>query len=97
MPNKIERWIPPRPRQRSTREKAHYCSRDWKAKRERIMVRDANVCRRCGLVVSGRDANVDHIIPLADGGTDDDANLETLCRSCHSRKTVGEQRRRGQL
>ncbi len=32
--------------------------------------------------------HVDHIVPLAAGGTHDDSNLQTLCASCHSRKTV---------
>ncbi len=31
---------------------------------------------------------VDHIVPLRDGGTNDDANLQCLCASCHSRKTA---------
>jgi len=31
---------------------------------------------------------VDHIRPLSQGGTNDEANLQTLCWSCHSRKTV---------
>ena len=35
-------------------------------------------------------AEVDHIIPLARGGTNDLANLQPLCKSCHSRKTMRE-------
>jgi 5-methylcytosine-specific restriction protein A len=31
---------------------------------------------------------VDHIVPLSRGGTHDESNLQTLCASCHSRKTV---------
>jgi 5-methylcytosine-specific restriction endonuclease McrA len=96
MPKKIERWTPPRfvsvPRHR---EQAHYQTADWRAKRERILVRDAFVCRACGRVVSGHEANVDHIVPLEDGGSDRDDNLQTLCRSCHGTKTHAEQRRRG--
>ena len=30
---------------------------------------------------------VDHIVPLVDGGTSADSNLQTLCSSCHSIKT----------
>lgn len=95
MPKKIERWTPPRflsvPRHR---EQEHYKTADWRAKRERILVRDAFVCQTCKRVVSGHEANVDHIVPLEDGGSDRDDNLQTLCRSCHGKKTSGEQRAR---
>ena len=33
---------------------------------------------------------VDHIVPLRDGGTDRVDNLQGLCKSCHSRKTATE-------
>jgi 5-methylcytosine-specific restriction protein A len=39
-------------------------------------------------------AYVDHIIPKAEGGTDAESNLETLCRSCHTKKTDQEKNRR---
>ena len=32
--------------------------------------------------------HVDHIVPLARGGTNEESNLQTLCAACHSRKTV---------
>lgn len=32
------------------------------------------------------DLTVDHIIPKAVGGTDDDENLQVLCRGCNGRK-----------
>jgi 5-methylcytosine-specific restriction protein A len=32
--------------------------------------------------------DVDHIIPLARGGTHDWGNLQPLCEACHSRKSV---------
>lgn len=31
---------------------------------------------------------VDHIVPLFKGGTDEDANLQEICRACHSLKTA---------
>lgn len=96
MPDRIERYKPPRfVAVQRNREQAHYQTADWRAKRERILIRDAFVCRSCHRVVSGHEANVDHIVPLEDGGTDDDTNLQTLCRSCHGRKTRREQQRGG--
>ena len=51
----------------------------------RIVVyeRDGHMCKRCG---SSDDLSVDHIVPQRHGGTDDYDNLQTLCRSCNSRK-----------
>lgn len=34
---------------------------------------------------------VDHIVPLPEGDRFDDANLQSICRSCHARKTAKEQ------
>lgn len=39
--------------------------------------------------------HVDHIVPLKDGGTHAFSNLQSLCRSCHSRKTALEDGRWG--
>jgi 5-methylcytosine-specific restriction enzyme A len=55
--------------------------------RARVLERDAFRCRRCG---SGpRDARlvVDHIIPVAKGGTADFGNLQTLCAPCNGGKS----------
>ena len=95
MPDAIPRWTPPRARATPAKEHAHYCSADWAARRERILVRDAYVCRACGTVTAGKAAHVDHITPLEDGGTDAESNLQTLCQRCHGAKTRAEQRRRG--
>lgn len=43
-------------------------------------------CKQGGMVVAA--SEVDHIIPLADGGTNDPENLQALCKACHSRKTA---------
>lgn len=43
-------------------------------------------------------AFVDHVVPKFEGGTDDEGNLETLCRPCHTAKTDAEKvraRKRG--
>ena len=30
---------------------------------------------------------IDHVVPLAKGGTDSDANIRPLCRPCHDTRT----------
>lgn len=40
-------------------------------------------CLKRGLAVPAE--HVHHIVPLADGGTNDESNLMSLCKSCHSR------------
>jgi 5-methylcytosine-specific restriction protein A len=44
-----------------------------------------------GQVVPATD--VDHIVPIAKGGTNTRGNLLCLCHSCHSRKTMSEMKR----
>jgi 5-methylcytosine-specific restriction endonuclease McrA len=95
MPNRVERWQPPRLRHRHTKERAHYTSADWRARRLRILTLHAFTCSVCGRRVSGQEAHVDHIVPLEDGGSDGDANLQVLCAADHGRKTREEQRRKG--
>lgn len=45
-------------------------------------------CRAEGRTTAATE--VDHITPLARGGTHAAANLQSLCKSCHSRKTRNE-------
>ena len=33
---------------------------------------------------------IDHIIPLYKGGLNERKNLQTLCRNCHGKKTIGD-------
>lgn len=69
---------------------------DWKALRGLIIRRDQETCRLCGT----RDPeprprywmsrwDVDHIVRVADGGTDDPTNLRLLCWRCHKGVTAG--------
>lgn len=97
MPAALTRWQPPRLVHKSTKERAHYLTPEWRALRERILIRDAFTCRDCRRVVAGAAAHVDHVVPLQDGGTDDPSNLVCRCERCHGRKTRAEQGRRGLL
>ncbi|WP_414455028.1 HNH endonuclease [Enterobacter quasiroggenkampii] len=76
-----------------TRQQRGYGSK-WEIIRARILKRDNGLCQlhiRHGIVKQA--SCVDHIIPKAQGGTDDDANLQSLCWRCHATKTGKEGRR----
>lgn len=66
----------------------------WQKRRERILLRDCGLCQVCrkeGRVKEATD--VDHIVQKADGGTDDDDNLQSICRDCHKAKTAADRGR----
>jgi 5-methylcytosine-specific restriction endonuclease McrA len=42
-------------------------------------------------------AQLDHITPLCEGGTDARANLQGLCACCHALKSADEARKRARL
>lgn len=52
----------------------------------RIFERDEYTCHYCSGVYAPRDLALDHVVPLARGGDDSDANLVTTCRECNLRK-----------
>lgn len=52
-----------------------------------IFERDKFKCVYCGLSAKdGAVLNVDHILPVSKGGSNDSSNLQTLCRACNSGK-----------
>jgi 5-methylcytosine-specific restriction enzyme A len=54
-----------------------------KSLRRAVLARDGYTCQRC----SARELlEVDHINPVAFGGSDDMSNLQTLCRPCNRAK-----------
>jgi hypothetical protein len=54
-----------------------------------ILARQEDSCAKCHEPLDD-DKEYDHIQPLADGGTDDIANLNALCSPCHAEKTKAE-------
>jgi 5-methylcytosine-specific restriction enzyme A len=76
---------------RSPEAHRFYRSKQWLAVRQ-AHLRHEPLCRACkaaGRIVPGY--AVDHIVPIADGGARlDEANLQSLCAACHSRKSLGE-------
>ena len=67
----------------------------WRRLRAQVL-REEPLCRVClaqGLVAAATD--VDHIVPKEEGGSDVRTNLQALCHSHHSQKTIREQARRG--
>ena len=62
--------------------------RPWRRKRDEIFKRDKYTCQVCCRV--GGELELDHIMNVARGGTDDDSNLRTICTACHKPKTHAE-------
>lgn len=50
-------------------------------------------CEDAGYVTAGEE--VDHVVPLWEGGADDETNYQTLCHEHHAAKTADEAKRRG--
>jgi hypothetical protein len=54
-------------------------------------MQDQPLCRSCdekGFVTPG--AEMDHIVPLFKGGSNDDHNLQMLCVECHRKKSADD-------
>lgn len=67
---------------------------EWDRLRLRILARDFGLCqpcRRAGAVKQGTE--VDHVVPRAKGGSEDDDNLQTICSDCHKAKTLTDEGR----
>ena len=58
----------------------------WRKLRIAILNRDAWTCQICGKHLVGSDATVDHIVPKARGGSDQQFNLRAACRADNSSK-----------
>ena len=73
-----------------SRHHTHLNRRRWQAVRLAVFERDGWRCVVCG---KAGHLEADHVVPLEtdpDQDPYDVAGLQTLCRSCHGRKTVSE-------
>lgn len=64
---------------------------DWDKLKKRVLAEDGNLCQPClkdGVYTNAVD--VDHIINKASGGTNQRANLQSICKACHRIKTKKE-------
>lgn len=67
---------------------------DWQETRKRILRRDGFVCQHVRAdterICAKPARDVDHIVPHAQGGSEADSNLQSLCPWHHSRKSGRE-------
>lgn len=54
----------------------------WRPTRTLVLSRDGYVCQECGAPAGV----VDHITPIAHGGSDHPSNLQALCAACNGAK-----------
>ena len=85
--------ITQQPQPQKSREKRKKISKDM---RQHVVNKQENACGICKLLLSPY-FEIDHIIGLQFGGTDDEANLMALCRECHIKKSIKENRYKEQI
>lgn len=64
------------------------------ALRRQVVAEQWALCDACHDPLEAVTAEIDHVVPVAVGGTDDRENLHALCPNCHARKTRSEDRQR---
>ena len=64
----------------------------WQKRRDAILAREplCRPCKQAGRVTSATE--IDHVVPKAQGGTDQPDNLQPICSDCHEAKTKTERR-----
>ena len=78
---------------REAEGKSHY-DRRWRKIRALYLSKHplCHDCEEAGRLIPATE--VHHILPIQDGGKDNDENLMGLCKSCHSRRTMEENKHR---
>ena len=57
-----------------------------KGLKQELMKRQDNTCVYCGYRRIARTLDIDHMIPAVRGGSNDESNLQVICRPCNQRK-----------
>ena len=60
----------------------------WAKIRARVLRRDNSTCRYCGDAAT----EVDHVVPVSQGGTHSLSNLVAACADCNAKKNIRERR-----
>lgn len=68
---------------RRTSTSAYGTRKEWSSLAEEVKRADGYKCRKCGATTN---LQVDHIIPIAQGGQSVKSNLWTLCLDCHVKR-----------
>jgi 5-methylcytosine-specific restriction protein A len=86
----------PRQRAKSLKRNAQRRNGNDAARRLRRQVNtdEGATCGRCLQHFPATFIEVDHLVPLADGGRDVEGNVWALCKDCHRSKTTAETQRR---
>lgn len=83
----------PPPWVRSVRQVKRTTGRALQRQRADLFAREP-LCRQCRTAGRLKLATIrDHIKPTAEGGADDDNNIQPLCDACHDEKTAAESAR----
>jgi 5-methylcytosine-specific restriction protein A len=81
--------LPRAPDTRPARQARGY-TRTWEKLRA-IVLQEEPLCQICKAQgITEVATEVDHIVPLSKGGTNERSNLQSLSKSCHSKKTARE-------
>ena len=63
--------------------------RDWHKTQPRILKRDGYRCYLCGAPGCRK---VDHVVPVSQGGGEEDSNLAAICDDCEKREAARGER-----
>jgi 5-methylcytosine-specific restriction endonuclease McrA len=58
--------------------------------KEMVLEKSKKKCAGCKCCLKAKKYDIDHIRPLANGGTNQIDNLQVLCKACHQDKTANE-------